>query len=91
MAIDFIPNGDKFVRANHGAEATPLASFLIDFDFGHDSTAFDLIFPKYIIKLANKVKGVSYGGMVGGWRQEVWGRRAETKGQMSKSKIQMSN
>jgi hypothetical protein len=56
MTIDFIPNGDKLVRAHHGAQAASLASFLIDFDFGHNSQAFNPIFPKYIIKLANKVK-----------------------------------
>jgi len=56
MTIDFIPNGDKLMRAHHGAEATSLASFLIDFDSGHNSQAFDPIFLKYIIQLANKVK-----------------------------------
>jgi hypothetical protein len=73
VAVDFIPKGDKFVGTHYGTETTSLASLLIDFDFGHDSTAFDLIFPKYIIKLANKVKGVTHGGMVGGWWLEARG------------------
>jgi len=58
MTIDFIPNGDKLVRAHRGTQATPFASLLIDFDFGHNSQAFDPVFLKYIIKLANKVKAL---------------------------------
>ena len=56
MAIDFIPNGDKLVGANHRTQTTSLASLRIDFDFGHNSQAFGPVFLKYIIKLANKVK-----------------------------------
>jgi hypothetical protein len=66
VAVDFIPKSDKFVGTYYGTETTSLASFLIDFDSGHDSTAFDPIFPKYITKLANKVKGLRHWGKVGG-------------------------